>query len=432
MSFYEKLGEYPACKAREHQWEGCELFGDDASKLCPSRSLHFRPQGDALVCGEGAEETETRLPETVLALYDNGMGGLYAFDGESVCALGDGEPVSAGKIGVPVAVIACPDRESVFCDYAVTASGVYRREGDVFSATEGEGGDCAAYHYERLFTAKGMRVRFSAPLEAWNWKQEAQGAGYLDLPPSGGRVLAMRSYKDKLYLFRERGIDQLRALGDNLNFKVTVMPVRCAGIRAGSVADCGSRIFFFAEDGFYSFNGGTCAKAEASGAELADVGEDIRAAAHGGRYYACVSLKEGGRGIFCADAETGRTWFLRGEAVFPVGGDGGLFACNGALCRLTERGFFPDTEGVCTLETPPCDLGSAARKYLDALTIAGRGAFSVTARSEDGRVARACGKAGETLRFSVALSGRTFSLRVSTRSESAKITGATVSYREET
>ncbi len=432
MSFYGKENVYPACKEREAEFIGCELFGEDGEKLCPVYAMHFRPQGDALVCGEGAEEAEAVLPEGVTSLYENGRGALYAFTDKGFYACGTGEPVLLGiNTGRPVAVISCPDKDSAYSDYAVTNADVLRLNKSGFVPTGGQGGSCAAYHYERLFTAKEMRVRFSKPLEAWNWTNEAQGAGYIDLPPAGGNVISILSFKDKLYLFRERGITQLRALGDNLNFKLTVMPVQCGKILAGSPADCGSHILFLAEDGLYSFNGGTCKRWENSGFDLIDGAQEITASARGGRYFASVALKSGGRCLFCADAETEKSWFLRGEALFPAGGDGTLFAFEGKTYRIRERGFFPDTENCCTLETAPLSLGTAARKYVDAITLTGAGDFRVQVRSDEKKSETVCGRAGEKINFPTPVAGRSFLFRILTVSPRAALRGAIVRFREE-
>lgn len=407
---------------------GFSPVGEKDGKLAV-RAYHFRPDGGKLVCAEGRSGVcaipngaELVRNSEGLLYAVNGLGELYRYNG--------GAFVSAGGVMNLRAIASFVLKDGEKRVYAVSDAGTYLLEDTPVYIADATGGRCAAVHYERLFTASGYRVHYSAPLEPENRIESAQGAGFIDLPSQGGDILDAVSYKEKLYLFRERGITQLRALGDNLNFKAVTMPYSCGKLAAESVANCGQSVLFFTESGLFSFNGGTCVMLTGYGAERVDLSAPVRAVSAGGKYFAAVTLLTGERGIFCADPARGAGHFIAHAAESLVGGGELYLSDNGTLSRLTKSGA-PDV-GKCYLDAGNTSLGlSDGDKFLDAVLPEGEGEFVVEAYGDNGSSGVAEGKAGARLGFSRPVRGRTFSFRITALTEDAALSEIVLSVREE-
>lgn len=401
-----------------------ELFGEREGALSAA-ALHFRKRGNALALAEGTVSCAP-LAEGAALIGAEGHGrDLFSYAGGTLTNVTKGTSYALSE--KPASILAFLDELGEVLHFAVTETAVYSLSGTTArSVASAAGGVCACVHYERIFTAKGCRVSYSKPLIPEDWIRAVQDAGYVELPSAGGDVLDMVSYKEKLYLFRERGITQLRALGDTLNFKAVTMPYSCGGLIAGSVKSCGEKVLFLTESGLYSFNGATCTRLTGYGAsEIESVGD---CAQYDGRYY-CVVRALGETCVFCADPEEKAGHFIRTAASSVAGGDA-LYLSQNGLYRLTGQGFPKDArEGVILIGRSMMGL-SEGEKLLDTLTVEGEGSYTVEARSEKG-VQTARGRAGESLRLAAPLRGNAFSLKLKTYSADAVVRKIVLSIREE-
>ncbi len=424
---YRKDLSAPAFTARTVKLEGCSAFREREDALVAEKCVQFRPDGDAFVCGEGGK---ILTEATGIFRLMRGMDGVVGYgDGKIYCFYG--EKTEIGATETPNAVVEWKDADGVPRTYAVSDRKIVRLDAGGVTEIEGAaGGVCAAVHYERLFTASGDRVRYSRALAPEDWTEAAQGAGYVDLPSEDGAIVAMVSYKEKLYLFRERGIMQLRVLGDNLNFKAASMPYSCGKLYPRTVVNCGKRVLFLTDRGLYAFNGAGCVRLGGSGFSSLDLSADMVAANVGDRYY-LAATSEGRRRILSYDEQTETGYFIRAGAK-ELASDGKTlyYTAEGKLCRLTERGFPEGERAACTLESCRSSFGlSGERKFLDGITLSGEGFFRVTATGET--CERAAGRAGEKLRFSAPVRGSSFRLRIESGSEGVCLRGITLNMREE-
>ena len=292
-------------------------------------------------------------------------------------------------------------------------------------------GDCACIAAERLIIANGDKVFWSHPLSPDDWQRSLQGAGYIELPSREGNILEMFSMKEHVYLLRERGITRLTVKGDPLTFAAENIPCPFGKIIPNSVRLCGDKIVFLTDSGVYNFDGTKATRISDCGFSEVDFGKDILSASYQGKYCAAVSLKNGDECLWLIDPTESEGHFLRMRAQVLAGGDSLLFANEGKLYRLTERGLSPD--GRCaSLISERSLLGLSGReKYLDGVTIEGSGYFSVEAQTERGTFKRVSGAAGERLQFPAPLHGVSFSLQIKTICENAAIQGLTFDIREE-
>lgn len=419
----QKNLKIPICTRRSVRKEFA-LFREKSDAI-PVFGLHVKEEGDALVCAEGREDLG-ELPDGTLRLLraEGQAPALFADLGEgSLVRLKDETAYSLPC--EPLELLSKLDKNGAECYVALTEEGVFLL-GEQAVQLEGVQGCCGAVHHERLFVADGFRVRFSAPLSS-DFSEGLQAGGYVDLPSSAGKVLHMISYKEKLFLFREQGITLLRASGDPLGFSAEAIPYSCGRAIPGSFANCGRTVLFLTESGLYSFNGNYCSLLEECGAAHVSRSHAIEAVSADGKYYATVHAC-GEDCLYCVDPLRKRGHFIRVRPQSLAGGRRLRYVRDGRLYALTERGA---GERSCTVETELSLFGlSEGEKFLDGLTIEGRGNFSVSASAERGLSRRVCGKAGERLSFSVPLRGNAFRFRIRTQDERFLLRAVTLTVRE--
>lgn len=120
-----------------------------------------------------------------------------------------------------------------------------------------------AMHNERMFVTIGGRrnaVWFSDDLDPTNWNPDLDEGGFIELEGERGRLLKAVAFGGYVYVFREFGISRLYAMGAQSDFSVTHLFVSSGKIYADTVAECGDRMVFLAEDGLYSFDGLTATR----------------------------------------------------------------------------------------------------------------------------------------------------------------------------
>lgn len=299
-----------------------------------SRSFGFACRG-TLACGEyGAERLagfET-LPqgETAAAIYRVGTGQAAAVlaccRGGSVYVgiNGGGLAQSAVTFSMPPAAARVfGGQEGVLLSdgaaCALLTAGGLQKEEDIppFSG--------AAYAHERLWllsSEKSDRLLFSAPADIRDFSESRGTGGRIDLPDAKGKIAALCAFGGDLYLFRERGVQRLRARGDERDFEITDV-FDCCGIYPKTAAAAPFGIAWLAKDGLYRFDGNRCARVplpfrfaeEQAGAQAV-------AAEFGYVLSARIAAEKGEADAVCVSED--------GEScvVLPFGGEG-LTSCAG-------------------------------------------------------------------------------------------------------
>lgn len=120
-----------------------------------------------------------------------------------------------------------------------------------------------AMHNERMFVTIGGRknaIWFSDDLDPTNWNPELDEGGFIELEGERGRLNKAVAFGGYVYIFRDYGISRLTAYGDQSEFSVTNLFVSSGKIYSDTVAVCGDRILFAADDGLYSFDGITTSR----------------------------------------------------------------------------------------------------------------------------------------------------------------------------
>lgn len=115
-------------------------------------------------------------------------------------------------------------------------------------------------HSERLFVTEGgtkTSLWFSDDFNPLNWAVSLDDAGFIDIREGAGSLIKAISFRDYVYAFANYGIMRVTAYGDQTDFSVDGVAASSGKIYGDSIAVCGDRIIYLAEDGFYGFVGGT-------------------------------------------------------------------------------------------------------------------------------------------------------------------------------
>lgn len=382
----------------------------------------------------------------------------YMYTGSS-----DGVYKHSFNLSGRVTVVPYVDTSDNMLAVIAAKNGVYTydgKSGDIVLITDAPAALCAEIHSERLFVLgiDGYTLNFSHALDITDWTKENQGAGYVSLPSDKGKIIAMKSFGGYLFLFRERGITRLRAMGDIMNFQHVELDVHCGNIYADSIAETGEYIAFASDGGLFLFDGDSVKKITDEAIENIDISSVASAARYGNRALMCVKLKTalpscgwggtdpeaataaqelyssaGGRAVILVDGENEDVRVLPYPALLAanVGDDTYIFDENKKMGRLYETAY--GKEGEYMGGTLPCvwdsgltdfSLGDGL-KVLRKLSICGEGEYSVTAYNESRAVNFSMNGSG-TLR--PMLSGKKFGVRIS--GGGAKIYSAEVNLSE--
>ncbi|MGN1077386.1 MAG: hypothetical protein ACI4ST_02625 [Candidatus Gallimonas sp.] len=311
-------------------------------------------------------------------------------------------------------------------DFAVTDSKIYRiKEGSILECAP-FGGACTAVLGERMFVGNKQRVYYSAPLDWTDWNADEEG-NYFELPAEGGDIVDAVTFRDKLYLFRERGgITRFTMSGEEFNAKATYFSCACGKIIGGSAAVCGDQIFFLTRNGLYSFDGTSCRRAEHGIFSSMQI-KSLSACVAGGKYYACFS--EDLQSVCCYDPETGNAHLIA-QKVYSIASNGTMFGLSGRdLIRFTESGASPDRDSELWLKE--VDFGLPGKeKILESVTVEGEGKITFEAASQQGSVLIEDADCDKRLRVST-VRGTYFKLRIALTDE-ANLRGIVLGFREVT
>ncbi len=401
------------------------LFAEADSGLCAKSSVGFRRRGNALVCAESAVQIATVSP-TARLFRGNYTKRLFVYQNGSLYLLNGGNLQQIGQISALLDVKEFVGVTGEVELYLLTPQKLYKVSGGAVVEVDGEGGSVLGVHYERLFVANGYEIRYSAPLDCDEWTLGVHLAGKLKLPRDSGEVVAMVSYRERLYLFRERGITELRANGDDLNMKATDIPFSCGQILPKSVVNGGYYLYFCTENGFYCFNGDSCVR---RGGMFPFIhASDVQATSFCGKYLVATVRNEGDRTLFCYGEEDGG--YFIGVPAVCVSED----ACmdgEGNVYELTARGVFDKSKG-CFYESEYSMIGlSNGKKRVESVTVEGEGRMKVRICSDEGEQATVEGRAGKPFTLPRYVNGNAFSVKISTFDERVRISGIIFNILEE-
>lgn len=398
-------------------------------KIRRVRLSHMKEEGGALVCAEG-----TALKYNFRGQLD----GLYCIPAELLFfSMPAAQFTRIGKNYFTYvreqihSVVECYDKNGNQFICFLTETHLYRVYSTSYMTVANFGGTCAALHYERLYFASGERLYYTEPMVYTTLTTDTTyGGGYIDFPDAGGKILEIVSFKDKLYLFRERGITAVTAFGDPLNFKTAALPYSCGDIITGSVACCGEKIYFFTQNGFYSFDGSLCKKVENADEDDVDLTAAIHSVCYGGRYYAGIKKSGGTRVFYSYDPKTERGRYINLDCNLVAANDKLYFTSGNTIYEFSGKAL-PEN-GECALEVvfTPGDQ-KAGEKFAESVYVAGAGGITLSLVSDRGEKTAVKGRCGKLIRLPRALRGETFGLKITPDDADFEIRSVSVCMRRD-
>ncbi len=338
---------------------------------------HMRPTKNGLVCAEGSAAAAT-LPSAVSRIYLT-EDGVYAYESSLKSLYNVSKASHIPTIPTePVAVLFHETETGIRGLYSVEKNAIRYIRGDTVLSIGSVGGSCAAMHHGRVFTADGRRLRFSAPFSPdgiVQTERDPDKAGYIDFAEGKGSIIALVSFRERLYVFFEQGIMKMRAEGEALNFDATEMPFRGGKILQGSVAACGDRICYMTASGLYSFNGTTADFLEEKRSEINYL-LPIHATCFNGKYAAAVRLTNNRTALYVYDFSEKVGRFVLEKGMTAAEGDS--FVAGTTLYRFSETGGASvgyDSSLALTLSTPP--------RAIAWVRVEGSGTFEIRTNAEN-------------------------------------------------
>ena len=151
-----------------------------------------------------------------------------------------------------------------------------------------------AVHYERIFATTGgemNQVWFSDDFDPSNWNVSMTEGGFIEFSDGMGRANRVVSYLDHIYIFRDYGINRLTAYGDQSEFAMVNLFVSAGRIYPDTVAVCGDKVIFLAEDGLYALDGVTTSRIlENINPLLTGIKDYSKGCFYNGKYYLATNI----------------------------------------------------------------------------------------------------------------------------------------------
>ncbi|GHU99265.1 hypothetical protein FACS1894211_04370 [Clostridia bacterium] len=286
-------------------------------------------------------------------------------------------------------------------------------------------------HYERLFATvedEKRQVWFSDDLDPTNWDLTLENAGFIEMADERGALLKVVSFLDYVYVFREYGISRMSASGSQEEFSVSQLFVSSGRIRPDTIAVCGDRILFMADDGLYAFNGLYAEHIlDHMKTMFAGLGNDSAAAVYcSSKYYLACRFDYGdGEQVGC-EAQEGyvnntvmeldlssmcccltRGVDVRHLAAVRAGEAAVLCACAEGRLAVADDGGAVFGQPLKKLwRTPSTDFGTDKIKVLKYISLRTAAALGVTVESEEERKTIAVSGGAGVQRVRVNLKGR--------------------------
>ena len=255
--------------------------------------------------------------------------------------------------------------------------------GELKIAEDVEKFDIGCYAYERLWTYKDGKLRFSAPLNFSDFTVGKNGGGEIEVPDIFGKVIALIAYENRVYIFRENGIQRLDSRGEQAEFIITDCAALMENIKAETIAVGNECMYFCTDSSIYKLAVTKVSKVYSTVFEKYNL-QPISATYGCGKYVLSASgvngdalyhLDDSGVEVISIKADC-LTSIVRSGKVIP------LFLYEGKAYTIDNENFMP-----LKWESDFLDLKQGAReKILERVKAHGYGDFTLTVKS--GKVER--------------------------------------------
>lgn len=363
----------------------CCDFTDGTLKMGVGLTEYERSNGVVLL---GAAKPEAdfffRVPKSGVGddpdtlYYASIFGGLYRYDDEWK----SWETVY--EFGSRIKLVTAIDRAGVERFLFACDAGVYILDetGNVSATAIAKAAPAACFFQDRVFCAvEPYTLVYSAPLDPTNFTESIDDGGRVVLPSDKGKIVALLTMKNKLFVFYEYGISVLEGAGTAREFEIKSVEYNGGKVCGDSVGVCsvgGQKAFFLATTGLYVFDGEKARKTcENLLIEQKREGQVCVHAEFDGQYYLSYIHRSGEKRGICVNAEREKgykTFYVCGACVVkgvPLGNFYGrvyTFDCVHGKLLGTYR---------YTFSVPDFKFGAEGVKTLQRFTVFGHGEVTV-------------------------------------------------------
>lgn len=296
-------------------------------------------------------------------------------------------------------------------------------------------------HGERLFVTTGgeqTSLWFSDDFDPTQWYVSLDQAGFIDFQDGRGRLLKVVSFNNYVYVFRNYGITRLSAFGAQTEFSATGLFLGSGRIFQNSIVDCGNRIIYLAEDGFYSFDGVSSVRILSEYDKYLK-GVDNRFAKgvfYNGKLFFTLALNVGETisCVLCYDVFQGMSFIAKDLYIYDMeiiraneySQMIGLCTFSHNLVQMNFNGAFFNQPLRKVWKSRFCDFGIPKHKTLQKITLYSPNDLTVNVKGEHSeKTFEVKGKNGVT-EISVGVSGKLFSVEVESQTMQVDISKITL------
>ncbi len=261
--------------------------------------------------------------------------------------------------------------------FFVCGDGVYRLQGTLLSrCTSIECLPVACFCGGRIFTAtKEYWLVYSAAYEPTAYGDDLADSGKIALRNDCGKIVGLVPLKNRLCVLYERGISMVDWAGSARSFVRKDVVYNGENIYGGTACVSnvgGEKVYFFARDGVYRFDGVSVERTAKNLQINAVENRPFSCAVSAGKYLLSYTEQNGDWKSVSVDLESGE-----GCAIFPLKGlcaskDGAIFAYRDVLYRVVKNKSLPVGE-TSAFVAPDTDFSMHGRKTLQGFYISGVG-----------------------------------------------------------
>ena len=319
---------------------------------------------------------------------------------------------------------------------------LYVYDGSAVSGYDAPSITSMCVYNERLFVTTGgesTSLWFSENFDPTNWYVSSTEAGFIDFQDGLGKLVKVVEFDGYAYVFRSFGITRVYAPAEQSEFcAVNLKTDRVRTI--GGIVNCGKRIVYLTENGFYSFNGLSSERIlkKADGFIRGVDNDNVVAAFVRGRYYAAITARIAEkleRVVVCYDVNRGDFYFIKGVPVTDLSEVSDYNSVD--LCAIVENengifAFAPDAIFKKPLKkiwrSAFTDFGIDGRKTLSRITLYTANDVRIAVRSDDGERSFVL-RGGKGLRQeTIGLCGENFSVSIISELPRADVSCVTLEF----
>ena len=282
------------------------------------------------------------------------------------------------------------------------------------------------FHDRLFFAVAGGKIAYGDAGQLNGWTSSADGAGEIELAQEGGETVGLAVLKERLYVFRQRGIACMDARGAGRDFTVEYLPYGGGRIVGDSVCPCGRYVLFLATDGVYRFDGNRAERICEFPANDVDEFVAVGAGADGGYYYLSYGSAGGKRKTLAVNAEEKTAYTLFAVDGLTSFADRCYGVAGGELIILQRFGALPF--GARRFSLTESAFGSLKEKTAVGVRLNGKGVAAVRLCSERGAQEREISMEKGVGEGKFSLKGKRFSVEFLLQ-DNAQIDGAEICFQ---